>query len=171
MVPPHDKFWIPCIWWIHEELWEKNQNNLWSKMWKSRLSAVKEWETEEEVDYTMFAGMTYSTLEGITWIIVIRTIFHLKNYIYYWYFRRLQWNQLSAPKEGILKRVLLFDRTFRLCIEHKTTETAISDSSSYRWVCRDHIWISASTLEGGSEIDGPTTLPALWSERRLHIDV
>ena len=147
------------------------ERSLWSKMWKSRLSPVNEWEIEE-VDYSMVCLQEWLILplEGITWFIVIRK-FVVWRTTFYWYFRRLQWNQSSAPKEGVWKRILLFDWAFRLCIEHKNTETAISDSSSYRWVCRDHIWISASTLEGGSEIDGPTTLPGLWSERRLHIDV
>ena len=42
------------------------KNNLWSKIWKSRLPAVKEWEKEEVVGYRMFTGMDYSTLEGVT---------------------------------------------------------------------------------------------------------
>ena len=42
------------------------KSNLWDKIWKARLPAVKEWEKEEEVDYRMFTGLDYSTLEGVT---------------------------------------------------------------------------------------------------------
>ena len=39
------------------------KNNLWNKIWKSRLPAVKEWENEEVVDYRMYTGT-------IVWIIL-----------------------------------------------------------------------------------------------------
>ena len=42
------------------------KSNLWNKIWKARLPAVKEWETEEVVDYRMYTGLDYSTLEGVT---------------------------------------------------------------------------------------------------------
>ena len=42
------------------------KSNLWDKIWKARLPAVKEREKEEEVDYKMFTGLDYSTLEGVT---------------------------------------------------------------------------------------------------------
>ena len=42
------------------------KSNLWNKIWKARLPAVKEWEKEEVVDYRMFTGLDYSTLEGVT---------------------------------------------------------------------------------------------------------
>ena len=37
---------------------------------ESNITRGKEWEKEEVVDYIMFTGLDYSTLEGITWILV-----------------------------------------------------------------------------------------------------
>ena len=45
---------------------KRMKSNLWNKIWKARLPAVKEWGKEEVVDYRMFTGIDYSTLEGIT---------------------------------------------------------------------------------------------------------